>query len=251
VIQDHFGLPAIAGNHPLRGPNDDELGPRFPAMSDCYDPALQAMIVAAAEKLNLSNKVRQNGTYCFVSGPCYETKAESRFLQSIGGDSVGMSTVPEVIVAKHCGMKILGLSLITNKVVLKSDPNAIHASHAEVLAAANSAGDHIEGLVKYVISKDVLGAYLSAIPTPAYKRKPVTDSKCCTSSDSKCGVTSTASGCTVSCPAGTNCTVSCPTGKCCSFASGCGSGDKCCAIVTTLGVAALVAGLFIVLKNRK
>jgi inosine/guanosine/xanthosine phosphorylase family protein len=236
VIQDHFGLPAVAGNHPLRGPNDDELGPRFIAMSDCYDPALQAMVVEAAEKLKLSNKIRQNGTYCFVSGPCYETKAESRFLQSIGGDSVGMSTIPEVIAAKHCGMKILGLSLITNKVVLNNDKDAVHASHAEVLAAANSAGDHVEGLVKYVISKKVMGAYLEGIPTPSYKRKPVKDSSTCS--------TTASTGCCL--------TAACPIAACCDKSKCCLKDcSPCCKVATVIGVAALLGGLFIVLKIRK
>lgn len=171
VIQDHFGLvrigwvfadnfrmgihsfmqackytyilwifsfqPSIAGCTPLRGENNDRLGPRFPSLSDAYDEKLQAMVLDAAEKLQLGQRVRKNGTYCFlsgqfagnvmtwshssvfeyqyISGPTYETKAECRFLRSVGGDAVGMSTIPEVIAAKHCGMKILGLSLITNK----------------------------------------------------------------------------------------------------------------------------------------
>ena len=84
-------------------------------MSDAYDEKLQSIVLAAASELGLTDRVRPNGTYCFLSGPTYETRAECRFLRSVGGDAVGMSTIPEVIAAKHCGMKILGLSLITNK----------------------------------------------------------------------------------------------------------------------------------------
>lgn len=108
--------PTCAGNTPLAGPNDDELGPRFMALSDAYDERLQDFILDAAKRLQLAHKIRPNGTYGFFSGPAYETPTEARFLRSIGVDTVGMSTVPEIIAAKHCGMKILGLSLVTNKV---------------------------------------------------------------------------------------------------------------------------------------
>jgi len=235
VIQDHFGTPCIAGNHPLRGPNDDALGPRFIAMSDCYDAELQSMLLDGAQKLGLSKKVRANGTYCFVSGPCYETKVESRFLRSIGGDSVGMSTVPEVIAAKHCGMKILGLSLVTNKVVLVDSKDAVHATHAEVLAAANEAGEHVENLVKYVISKKVIGAFLKSLPDFHYQRKPIANS-----CDSKAAC----------CPAAKSCDAK---GACCPTVSACLAGDcsPCCKVVTVLGVAAVLAGLFMVSRCKR
>lgn len=169
IIQDHFGLPPIGGNHPLRGVNDDALGPRFPAMSDAYDEVLQDMVLSASEKLGLKNSVRPNGTYCFVSGPCYETKAECKFLRSVGGDSVGMSTIPEVIAAKHCGMKILGLSLITNKVVFEKTKDTVHASHAEVLEAVQQSGKNVEAIVKNILAKSVIGKYLDDIPMVEYK----------------------------------------------------------------------------------
>lgn len=172
--------PIITGNNPLIGPNDDALGPRFPAMSDAYDEALQDMVLAAAKKLGLSSKVRANGTYCFVSGPGYESKAESRFLRSIGGDSVGMSTIPEVMAAKHCGMKILGLSLITNKVVVSKEEK-VHASHAEVLEAVKTSGANVEAIVKEIVRKDVVGNFIAQLPASDY-------SKLIASSKKKCGL---------------------------------------------------------------
>jgi len=171
VIQDHFGLPALSGNHPLRGQNDDQLGPRFPAMSDAYDEELQNMVITAADKLGLDKSTRPNGTYCFVSGPCYETKTECKFLRSVGGDSVGMSTIPEVIAAKHCGMKILGLSLITNIVVTQNTKETVHASHAEVLEAVAKSGLNVEAIVKTIVTKDIMGKYLAGLPTFEYKSK--------------------------------------------------------------------------------
>mmetsp|Transcript_7719 Transcript_7719/g.7812 ORF Transcript_7719/g.7812 Transcript_7719/m.7812 type:complete len:286 (+) Transcript_7719:99-956(+) len=142
VIQDHFGMPGIAGNTPLRGINDEKLGPRFPAVSDAYPAELQRILVNCGKELGLQDIIREDGCYCFVSGPAYESRAESRFLRSIGGDSVGMSTVPEVIAAKHCGMAVLGLSLVTNKVVMDKSTTSttLHASHAEVLQNVEASG---------------------------------------------------------------------------------------------------------------
>jgi purine-nucleoside phosphorylase len=93
VVMDHIAIPILAGSkNPLIGPNDDELGPRFPATSNAYDPVLQRVVVEAAKECNLDQALRTDGTYCFVSGPMYESKKECRFLRMIGGDAVGMST---------------------------------------------------------------------------------------------------------------------------------------------------------------
>lgn len=93
-IMDHFALPMMTGKNPLIGPNDDALGPRFPPTSNAYDGQLQSLVLRCAKQLNFQDFVRSNGTYCFVSGPQYESKAESKFLRdSVGGDAVGMSTV--------------------------------------------------------------------------------------------------------------------------------------------------------------
>ena len=95
-IMDHIAIPLLAGSkNPLVGPNDDELGPRFPATSDAYDPVLQNIVLDAAKECDLQQVVRSDGTYCFVSGPNYESKKECRFLRMIGGDTVGMSTGTE------------------------------------------------------------------------------------------------------------------------------------------------------------
>jgi purine-nucleoside phosphorylase len=108
VITDHINL---QGSNPLFGPNDESLGPRFPDMYNCYDPELIALAENVA--LNLGLKL-QKGVYVAVGGPNLETAAEYRFLRFIGADVVGMSTVPEVIVARHQGMRVLGFSLITD-----------------------------------------------------------------------------------------------------------------------------------------
>ena len=120
-VMDYFALPMLAGKNPLVGPNDDDMGPRFPPVSNAFDPELQELVLKSAKGLGIDQFVRKDGTYCFVSGPMYESKAECRFLRSVGGDSVGMSTVPEIVAAHHSGMKVVCLSLITNKVVIKGD----------------------------------------------------------------------------------------------------------------------------------
>jgi purine-nucleoside phosphorylase len=169
IIQDHYGLPTSAGNTPLRGLNDDALGPRFIAMSDAYDLTLQNYVLDAASKLGLTKIIRPDGTYCFLSGPTYETPTEGRFLRLLGVDSVGMSTVPEIVVARHCGMKILGLSLITNKVICdKKEKDMPHATHEEVLEAVEISGKHVEAIIKEIAKEDVLGAYLARLPNFTY-----------------------------------------------------------------------------------
>ena len=110
--------------------------------------------------------MRANATYCFVSGPSYESRAECRFLRSVGGDSVGMSTVPEIIAAKHVGMQILCLSMITNKVIIERRANSIHASHEEVLQSVKTAGDRMMKLVHAFVHEKVIGKYLKSLPEP-------------------------------------------------------------------------------------
>ncbi len=108
AIKDHINL---TGCNPLRGPNEDEWGPRFPDMTSVYDPQLRALAARLAKKLNLR---LQQGSYAGLLGPSLETPAETRYLRSIGADAVGFSTVMEAIAAAHAGMRILGLSIITN-----------------------------------------------------------------------------------------------------------------------------------------
>lgn len=141
VIDDHINLLP----NPLIGPNDEALGVRFPAMVDAYNSAwrTKAIEIGRAKGLNI-----KHGVYVASSGPSYETPAESRYLRLIGADAMGMSTVPEVIVARHEGVEVFGLSLITN-MGLGSKAGA--ASHEEVFAAAQRAGDAISDLVESLV----------------------------------------------------------------------------------------------------
>lgn len=150
ILNDHLNMPGLAGQHPLVGPNDARFGDRFTPLSACYDRKLQDMAYGVAERLQLAHKVRRRGVYCFVSGPTYETPTECRFLRLVGGDAVGMSTVPEVIVAAHCGLKILGLSLITNKVLYPGEDGSA-ANHEEVLEAVQATQSDILNYVSEII----------------------------------------------------------------------------------------------------
>lgn len=123
LITDHFNLLGMAGANPLRGPNLDEIGPRFPDMSQAYDRKLADVARAAARKLDLT---LYEGVYVCLSGPTYETPADLRFLAAAGVDAVGMSTVPEVIVANHGGQRVLGISGITNKSFLYGEGETTH-----------------------------------------------------------------------------------------------------------------------------
>jgi len=128
VITDHINY---SGQNPLIGPNLSEFGTRFPAMTKVYDPVLRHRLQDAAKAEGIDLK---EGVYTMYSGPNYETSAEIRFLRVIGTDAVGMSTVPEVIVAAHCEMRVLGISCITNMAAGMSDE---HLSHAEVEEVAS------------------------------------------------------------------------------------------------------------------
>jgi purine-nucleoside phosphorylase len=143
LIRDHINLPGLAGNNPLRGPNDDAAGPRFPDMTEPYDPALRRLAHEVAAEQGFS--IRE-GIYVHVAGPSYETPAELRFLQTIGGDAVGMSTVPEAIVARHAGMRLLAISTITN-LALPDPPAGTILTHDEVLAAGQIAVPRLTSLL--------------------------------------------------------------------------------------------------------
>ncbi len=117
----------LSGENPLLGPNLDQFGPRFPAMADAFDVRLRAAARKAADDAGIGLR---EGVYLMLSGPYYETRAEMRMLRGLGGDAVGMSTVPEVLVARHAGRRVLGFSLITNKA---TEDVAAGATHEEVL----------------------------------------------------------------------------------------------------------------------
>ena len=129
IIRDHLNFPGMAGNNPLRGPNDDEIGPRFPDMTTAYDLTLRTLAHDVARRAGI---VLREGVYAYVAGPSFETPAELRFLQITGGDAVGMSTAPEVVVARHAGIRVLGISTIAN-LALPDPPPGLVLNHEEVL----------------------------------------------------------------------------------------------------------------------
>jgi len=131
LIADHINLIGMAGLSPLRGPNDPTLGPRFPDMSQAYDAGLRELALRVAAERNI--KLHQ-GVYICLAGPSFETPADLRFLRKIGADAVGMSTVPEVTVARHGGIKVLGVSGISNVAAIEPG-SAPPTTHEEVLQA--------------------------------------------------------------------------------------------------------------------
>lgn len=145
LISDHLNLLGMAGLSPLRGPNLDEFGPRFPDMSQAYDPELRRLAhqVAAEKRTPL-----HEGVYVCLAGPSFETPADLRFLRMIGADAVGMSTVPEVTIARHGDLRVLGISGISNKANL--DGNTI-TSHEEVLEAGKMIVPKLETLIRGVL----------------------------------------------------------------------------------------------------
>jgi purine-nucleoside phosphorylase len=146
IIDDHVNL---FPEHPLRGHNHDTLGPRFPSMTAAYSPRLVAMAESIASRLTPSPEAStprlHRGTYIGLQGPTFETPAESRWLRLIGGDAVGMSTVPEIIVARHAGMECFGLSVITN--ILPSSTT----THEEVQEAAHLARPRVTALLRALL----------------------------------------------------------------------------------------------------
>ena len=142
VLSDHVNL---MGDNPLRGPNDERFGPRFPDMSTVYSPALQELVIEEAKSIGV--EVRR-GIYGGLSGPSYETPAEIHLLRNLGADAVGMSTVPEAIVARHMDMEVLGISCITNMAAGISD---VPIDHAEVMAT----GDRVRGTFTQLLRKVV------------------------------------------------------------------------------------------------
>uniref|UniRef100_A0A3Q3B1P2 Purine nucleoside phosphorylase n=1 Tax=Kryptolebias marmoratus TaxID=37003 RepID=A0A3Q3B1P2_KRYMA len=151
IIKDHINLPGFAGQHPLCGPNDERFGIRFPCMSDAYSKDLRTLALDVGSELGCSHFLR-SGVYCMVSGPNFETIAEARMLLTLGCDSVGMSMVPEVTVAKHSGLRVLGLTLITNKVSLDYSREE-KVNHDEVLEICKMRAELLQKLVTTLIGR--------------------------------------------------------------------------------------------------
>ncbi len=149
LLTDHVNLLGMAGHSPLRGPNDETLGPRFPDMSMVYDVELRNLALEAASEAGI--KLNQ-GVYICLAGPSFESPADARFLRASGVDAVGMSTVPEATVARHGGMKVLALSGISNMV---NDQPVSHAetSHQEVLDAGKLTVPRLEAVIRGVLKR--------------------------------------------------------------------------------------------------
>ena len=144
IVKDHINF---SGINPLIGPNDESIGPRFPDMSNAYDPELRALLADAAREAGVAVRF---GVYLYTLGPNFETPAEVRMFAALGADAVGMSTVPECLVARHCGMKVAALSVVTN---LAAGISKSPLSHRETLAAAEAAYERVEKLLLNFISK--------------------------------------------------------------------------------------------------
>lgn len=138
VIEDHINFAQV---NPLVGLNDDAIGPRFPDMTDAYDPGLRALLAQASNETGVPVK---RGTYVYVTGPNFETPAEIRMFAALGADVVGMSTVPEVLAARHCGLTVAALSLVTNLAAGLSDAPL---THEETLKEAHKAYGGMEKLL--------------------------------------------------------------------------------------------------------
>ncbi|XP_023120540.1 purine nucleoside phosphorylase-like [Amphiprion ocellaris] len=151
IIKDHINMPGFAGINPLAGPNDDRFGVRFPCMSDAYDRKLRQMAHDVALELGFSDFL-QEGVYCVLGGPSFETIAECRMLHRLGADAVGMSTVHEVIVARHAGMRCFAMSLISNQSVMDYDSEE-KANHEEVLETGQQRAEQLQKLVSTMVAR--------------------------------------------------------------------------------------------------
>ncbi|HYD30777.1 MAG TPA: purine-nucleoside phosphorylase [Azospirillaceae bacterium] len=148
AIADHINF---LGTNPLVGPNDDEVGPRFPPLVDAWDPGLRAHLMATARRVGVD---LAQGVYAACLGPTFETPAEVRMMRTLGADAVGMSTVPDCIIARHCGLKVVGIAVITN---LGTGMDDGEVSHEQTLRAAASAAVDLEKLIV---------AFLEGLPRP-------------------------------------------------------------------------------------
>lgn len=147
LIEDHINLPGMAGANPLMGPNDDQIGERFVGLAQAYDRKLRqrALAVAQANGIPL-----HSGVYCALSGPSFETPAEIRMIRALGGDAVGMSTVHEVLAARHAGMRVMACSGVTNRTIDAIDTDS-ETNHEEVLTAGKAIVPRLTAVLKGVL----------------------------------------------------------------------------------------------------
>ncbi|MCY4411649.1 MAG: purine-nucleoside phosphorylase [Caldilineaceae bacterium] len=149
LIEDHLNFVGMAGHNPLMGPNMDAFGTRFPSMTHAYPRFLRKAALESARELEVT--LRQ-GVYAFLAGPNFETPAEVRYLRQVGADAVGMSTVPEALVAVHAGMKVLGISTITNVAIDQLDAES-ETSHEEVLETGRIVVPQLTALLMAILER--------------------------------------------------------------------------------------------------
>lgn len=149
LLNDHINMPGLNGLHPLIGPNDDDIGPRFLGMSQTYDRHLREL---ARDVARSSGITLHEGVYVCLSGPTFETPAENRLLRLLGADAVGMSTAPEVIVARHAGMRVMACSGITNKSIFEIDSDS-DSNHEEVLETGQVITPRLMTILKGVLRR--------------------------------------------------------------------------------------------------
>lgn len=150
IVKDHISFPVLAGESPLRGPNDNRMGPRFVAQNNAYDRDLRKLAKNVAEKLGM-DFVRE-GIYIQTMGPNFETPIECRFLRMIGGDVVGMSNSHEVLVARHMDVKILSISLICNMCIMDVDDEAV-TDHGKILETSGARGNDLRQFVSEIVAQ--------------------------------------------------------------------------------------------------
>ncbi|KAL5106401.1 Purine nucleoside phosphorylase [Taenia crassiceps] len=151
IIKDHINLLGMTGLNPLVGPNDERFGTRFPAVTNIYTKELRELAKAVGKEMGIEDFLHE-GVYLALIGPSYSTTSESRFARLIGADAIGMSTAHETIVAKHAGLKVLALSLITDMVGLDDDTE-VHCTHEEVLRTAAMRTDVLNTLVVKMLER--------------------------------------------------------------------------------------------------
>lgn len=149
LIEDHLNFVGMAGHNPLMGPNMEAFGTRFPSMTHAYPRSLRKVALESARELEVT--LRQ-GVYAFLAGPNFETPAEVRYLRQVGADAVGMSTVPEALVAVHAGMKVLGISTITNVAIDQLDAES-ETSHEEVLETGRIVVPQLTALLMAILER--------------------------------------------------------------------------------------------------